>query len=100
MDVKQLFDLTGKVILVTGGGGNYGKCIAEGLAEAGAKVLIASRNLENIISVAKGFQDDGLDVHALELDQGIHESVLTLKEDILKQFGKLDGFVNNAVART
>jgi len=99
MNVKQLFDLTGKVILVTGGAGNYGKCIAEGLAEAGATVIIASRNKENIDTVAKEFRDRGLSVHALQVDQGNHESVLLLSKAIIEKFNKLDGFVNNAVSR-
>lgn len=99
MNVKQLFDLTGKVILVTGGAGNYGRCIAEGLAEAGATVIIASRNMENLNKVAQKFQDAGLNVHALQVDQGDHASVMKLSQDIIAQFGKLDGFVNNSVSR-
>lgn len=99
MHVKELLDLTGNVILVTGGAGNYGKCIAEGLAEAGATVIIASRNLENINRVAEDFQKRGLDVHPLQVDQGDHKSVLQLKQQIKEKFGKLDGFVNNAVSR-
>jgi NAD(P)-dependent dehydrogenase (short-subunit alcohol dehydrogenase family) len=100
MNVKQLFDLTGNVILVSGGAGNYGKCIAEGLAEAGATVIIASRNLEKLEEVAANFRTQGLDVHALQVDQGDHQSVLELSKNIMAKFGKLDGFVNNSVART
>ncbi|QKJ32634.1 SDR family oxidoreductase [Mucilaginibacter mali] len=99
MNVKQLFDLTGKVILVSGGAGNYGKCIAEGLAEAGATVIIASRNLEKLEEVATNFRKEGLDVHALQVDQADHDSVLALSKNIIDKFGKLDGFVNNSVAR-
>lgn len=99
MNVKKLFDLTGKVILVTGGAGNYGKCIAEGLAEAGATVIIASRNLGNVQNVAEKFKEDGLDVHALQVDQGNHQSVVQLKQNITEKFGRLDGFINNAVSR-
>ena len=99
MNVKQLLDLTGKVILVSGGAGNYGKCIAEGLAEAGATVIIASRNLENVESVASKFQNEGLNVVPMQLDQGSHESILKLKETITARFEKLDCFVNNAVSR-
>jgi NAD(P)-dependent dehydrogenase (short-subunit alcohol dehydrogenase family) len=100
MNVKQLFDLTGNIILVSGGAGNYGKCIAEGLAEAGATVIIASRNLEKLEEVAANFRTQGLDVYALQVDQGDHQSVLELSKTIIAQFGKLDGFVNNSVART
>lgn len=99
MNVKQLFDLTGKVILVTGGAGNYGKYITEGLAEAGATVIIASRNKENIETTAQKFREEGLDVHGLDVSQGNHQSVLELSKVILEKFKKLDGFVNNAVSR-
>lgn len=99
MNVKELLDLKGNVILVTGGAGNYGKCIAEGLGEAGATVIIASRNRKNLEDVAKDFQAEGLDVHPMVVDQSNHESVLALKENIIKGFGKLDGFVNNSVSR-
>lgn len=99
MNVKELLDLKGFVVLVTGGAGNYGKCIAEGLAEAGATVIIASRDKVNIDRVAAGFQKAGLDVRGMEVDQGDHESVLKLKAEIQEKFGKLDGFVNNAVSR-
>jgi NAD(P)-dependent dehydrogenase (short-subunit alcohol dehydrogenase family) len=99
MNVKDLLNLKGKIILVTGGAGLYGKSIVEGLAEAGGTVIIASRNLKNGQAVAEAFRDRGLDVHAMQVDQGEHESVLMLKKEILKSFGKLDVFVNNAVAR-
>lgn len=99
MNVKQLFDLTGKHILVSGGAGNYGRCIAEGLAEAGATVIIASRDMDALNKVAAGFREQQLDVHAMQVDQGDHSSVLALSKNIIDRFGKLDGFVNNAVSR-
>jgi NAD(P)-dependent dehydrogenase (short-subunit alcohol dehydrogenase family) len=99
MHVKELLNLKGKVILVTGGAGNYGKCIVEGLAEADGTVITASRNLEQGRIVAEEFRSSGFDVHALRVDQGDHGSILQLKKDIIEQFGKLDVFVNNAVSR-
>lgn len=99
MNVMDLLSLKGKVILVSGGAGNYGKCMVEGLAEAGATVIIASRNLEQGEKVAGAFREKDLDVHAMRVDQGDHDSVMALKEQIVKTFGKLDVFVNNAVAR-
>jgi len=99
MNVKELFELKGNVVLVTGGGGNYGQCIAEGLAEAGARVIIASRNKANVEAVAKKFREANLDVHALQVDQIDHRSVIELSNTIIRQFGKLDCFVNNAVSR-
>lgn len=99
MHIQKLFDLSDKVALVTGGAGKYGKCIVEGLAEAGATVITASRNLEAGQAVAKEFETAGLKVHALKLDQGNYESIAKLKSDILSQFGTLHIFVNNAVSR-
>lgn len=99
MHINDLFSLKGKVSLVTGGAGNYGKCIAEGLAEAGSTVVIASRNLAAGQEVATRFQASGLNVHALQVDQGDPVSVQNLKTQIQLQFGKLDVFVNNAVSR-
>ena len=99
MHIKDLLSLRNKIILVTGGAGNYGKCIVEGMAEAGGTVIIASRNRENIQSVVSLFREKGLDTHAMQVDQENPDSVVALKEEIIRQFGCLDVFVNNAVAR-
>jgi NAD(P)-dependent dehydrogenase (short-subunit alcohol dehydrogenase family) len=99
MHINELFSLKSKIVLVSGGAGNYGKCIVEGLAEAGATVIIASRNLENATKVAAQFNARNLDVHALQVDQGDHNSVINLKKEIVEKFGKLDVFINNAVSR-
>lgn len=99
MNVMQLFSLKNKVVLVTGGAGNYGRSITEGLGEAGATVIIASRNIEAIEKTAADFRANGWDVHGMQVDQADKASVLSLKENIIKQFGKLDVFINNAVSR-
>jgi NAD(P)-dependent dehydrogenase (short-subunit alcohol dehydrogenase family) len=99
MNVKDLLSLKGKIILVTGGAGNYGKCIVEGLAEADGTVITASRNLENGQKLADDFRKKGLDVYAMQVDQANHNSVLELKKQIQRKFGRLDVFVNNAVSR-
>lgn len=99
MNIIELLNLKGKIILVSGGAGNYGRCIVEGLAEAGGTVIIASRNIEKIKATAQKFRESGLEVHAMQVDQGDHESILILKSEIEKQFGKLNVFVNNAVSR-
>jgi len=99
MHVKELLSLQGKVCLVTGGAGRYGRCIVEGLAEADGTVISASRSLDSNQEMAEELRANGLDVHAFQVDQGDHESVLRLKQEILCRFGGLDVFVNNAVAR-
>ncbi len=99
MHVKELLSLKNKVILITGGAGNYGRCMVEGLAEADGTVITASRNLENGQKLADDFRSHGFDVHAMQVDQADHGSVIKLKERIIRDFGKLDVFINNAVAR-
>lgn len=99
MNVMQLFSLKNKIVLVTGGAGNYGRSITEGLGEAGATVIIASRNSENTEKVAADFREKGFDVFGMQVDQADPASVAALKENIVKQFGRLDVFINNAVSR-
>ena len=99
MHVKELLSLKNKIILVTGGAGLYGQPIVEGLAEADGTVITASRNLAAGQKFAKACQAKNLNVHALQVDQADHESVLKLKAEIQAKFGKLEVFVNNAVAR-
>ena len=99
MHIFDLLSLKDKIILVTGGAGLYGRCIVEGLAEAGGTVITASRNLSQGQKTAEDFRQKGLDVHAMQVDQGDHDSILLLKENIEKAFGRLDVFVNNAVLR-
>jgi len=99
-NVMELFSLQGKVALVTGGAGLYGRQIVEALAEAGARVYMASRNLEAQEKVAARFRERGHDVRALQLDQGDEASILALRNAILEDSGRIDILVNNAVSRT
>ncbi|HOX86631.1 MAG TPA: SDR family oxidoreductase [bacterium] len=99
MHVKELLSLKGKIVLVTGGAGRYGRPIVEALAEADATVITASRNLESGEKVAAEFCQRGLDVQAMRVDQGDHDSVVQLKKAIGDRLGRLDVLINNAVAR-
>ena len=99
MHVKELLSLKGRVCLVTGGAGRYGRCIVEGLAEADGAVITASRNMAANERVAESFRARGLTVQAMSLDQADHTSVVALRQRIQDEFGGLDVFVNNAVAR-
>ena len=64
MNVLDMFRLTGKVALVTGGAGNYGRQMTLALAEAGATVITASRNLESNEAYAAQLRQEGLAVYA------------------------------------
>lgn len=84
---------------MTGGSGQYGRCIVEGLAEADGTVITTSRDLAKAQETAAEFQRAGLDVHGMQVDQADAESVRAFKVQIQETFGRLDGFVNNAVSR-
>ncbi len=99
MNVKELLSLDNRIVLVTGGSGLYGRCIVEGLAEAGATVITTSRDIGSAEKTAADFVAMGLDVHPMQVDQGDAESVARLRSEIESKFGKLHGFINNAVLR-
>lgn len=100
MNTIDLFRLDDRVALVTGGAGIYGVHITRALAEAGASVIVASRNIEQCVKVADGFCGEGLKVTAAQLDLGSAESIQALREEIVGKFGRLDILFNNAVARS
>lgn len=97
--IQQLFDLTGRVAIVTGGAGLLGKQFSRALAEAGATVVIASRNQENCEAWADQLNDEGYRALALPLDITKPESSETLIAATLEQCGRLDILVNNAYLR-
>lgn len=99
MNVMEQFSLKGRVAVVTGGAGLYGRQIAEALAEAGARTFMASRGLEKLEEQAKTFRRAGLDVTALSLDQSKEESVQALLARVCELAGGVDILVNNAVLR-
>lgn len=96
---KELFDLSGKVAIVTGGRGLYGKSITEGLCEMGASVVIASRNKARCEELAAELREKGLDAVGAKLDLADDESIKELVDGVLSEYGKIDVLVNNAVDR-
>ncbi|MBI3880094.1 MAG: SDR family oxidoreductase [Verrucomicrobia bacterium] len=99
MSALEMFSIRGRVIVLTGGGGLYGRGLAAMLAEAGATLVIASRNVEKLQKVAAEETARGHSVHAEQLDQADEQSVLALRDRVLAKFGRVDGLVNNSVAR-
>src|SRR5690242_2340822 len=97
--VLRFFRLGGKIALVTGGSGIYGRHIVRALAEAGAKVILASRDVAQCEDCAHQLTQEGLRVRAGQLDLASETSIRSLRDSILQQHGKLDVLVNNAVAR-
>ena len=100
MGVLESFSLQGKVALVTGGAGLYGRQIVEALAEAGARTYVAARHLDALEALAAGHRALGHDVRALPLDQGEEASILAVRDAMMRESGRVDILVNNAVQRT
>lgn len=95
--ITQLFDLTGRVAMVTGGAQNLGLDMAEALAEAGADLVITSRLAEKAEAAAAGLQAYlPLKVLPLGLDVTDEGSVARAFERVAQEYGRLDVLVGNA----
>ncbi len=94
--MSTLFDLTGKVAIVTGSGRGLGKAIAIGVAEHGATVVTCSRTLAEAESTAKAITDTGGSAMALRLDTGDRANCQQLVDDTVAAYGRVDVLVNNA----
>ena len=98
-DVMQAFRLDGKIAVITGGSGLYGRQMLLALAQAGAKVINASRNLEKNEAGAAELRAQGYDVSCEQLDQGDPASNAAFIARMEEKYGRIDVFVNNAVWR-
>jgi|SRR5919109_472005 NAD(P)-dependent dehydrogenase (short-subunit alcohol dehydrogenase family) len=99
MNVLERFSLQNKVVVLTGAGGIYGRGLATALAEAGATLVIASRDVSRLEHVAEEENRRGFKVVCEGYDQGQEESILSLRDRVLDRFGRVDGLVNNSVLR-
>ena len=95
-DVKELFDLTGRVAIVTGGSRGLGKEMAEGLAEAGASLMLCARRDEWLTPTLVEFRERGFNVEGLLCDVSNPEHVQAVVDKTVNAFGKVDVLVNNA----
>jgi NAD(P)-dependent dehydrogenase (short-subunit alcohol dehydrogenase family) len=95
---KQLFDLTGKTALVTGGSRGLGLQMAHALGEAGAKVMLSSRKAADLELAAAELQAAGIDARWIAADCGKEEDIRRLADETLQRMGKIDILVNNAGA--
>jgi NAD(P)-dependent dehydrogenase (short-subunit alcohol dehydrogenase family) len=91
-----LFDLTGKVAVITGSSKGIGRAIAERMAEHGAKVVVSSRKLDLCEEVVRGIKDKGGEAIAVACNIGRKEECASLIEKANAAFGKVDILVCNA----
>lgn len=96
MHVRDLFDLTGKVAIVTGGGRGLGSQIAEGLGEAGANLVICSRKIEACEETRKYLVEKGVQCLALQCDVRNPLQVQQVVDKTMEHFGRVDILVNNS----
>lgn len=97
MTILERFRLDGETAIVTGGNRGIGREIAQGLAEAGANVVIANRNGESGEKAAAEIADDtGVDTLAVETDVADESSVESMVEVAVAEFDEIDVLVNNA----
>jgi NAD(P)-dependent dehydrogenase (short-subunit alcohol dehydrogenase family) len=99
MGILDRFSLQEKVVLVTGGAGLYGRQIVAAAAEAGARTYVAARHREPLEQLAEEHRGQGRDVRVMQFDQSEETSVLALRDAVVKESGRVDVLVNNAVLR-
>ncbi len=98
MNVRNMFDLKGKVAIVTGGGRGIGLKMAEGLAEAGADIVLCSRKVENCEKAAQDLAKSGIKTLASACDVKSSADIQSVVDRTLEKFGRLDILINNSGA--
>ena len=98
MHIKDLFDLTGKTAIITGGGRGLGEQMAEGLAEAGANIVLCSRKKEVCQQVADRLATMGVKTLALACDISQPEDIKNVVHQTIETFGRIDILINNSGA--
>ncbi len=96
--IKQLFDLSGRTALVTGGSRGLGLQIAHALGEAGAKIMLSSRKADDLEQAAAELKSAGIDAQWIAADCSREDEARQLARDTLQRLGGIDILVNNAGA--
>jgi gluconate 5-dehydrogenase len=94
--ISELMSLEGRVSVVTGGATGLGLQMATGLAEAGSRVVICSRKLENCERAANAIEKLGVKALAVACDVTRPDQVQAMKGAVMRAFGRVDVLVNNA----
>jgi NAD(P)-dependent dehydrogenase (short-subunit alcohol dehydrogenase family) len=93
---RRIFDLGGKVVLVTGGSRGLGLYIARALGRAGARVAVCARNEEELEQAERDLASRGVEVLAVRCDVSVRQEVERLVDAVMNHFGAIDAVINNA----
>ncbi|MFY0611712.1 MAG: glucose 1-dehydrogenase [Hyphomicrobiaceae bacterium] len=93
---KHVIDMTGKVVLVTGGSRGLGRAMSLGFAEAGAHVAVASRKIESCLETVAEIEAYGVKGLAQSCHVGDWDQVTALADAVYSEFGRIDVLINNA----
>ena len=96
MKTSLLFDLEGRVAIITGGSVGLGRQMAEGLAESGAHLMLCARKEERCRETAEALRSLGVDVLAMGCDVKDPDSVNAVVAATVERFGRIDILINNA----
>ena len=96
--VQQLFDLTGKTALITGGSRGLGLQMAHALGEAGARVMLCARKADELEAATAELQSAGIDARWVAADCAVEAELQKLVSETLQRIGDVDILVNNAGA--
>jgi NAD(P)-dependent dehydrogenase (short-subunit alcohol dehydrogenase family) len=96
MKIQDLFSLKGKTAIVTGGGRGLGQQIAVAYAEAGANIVVCSRNLDACQQFSDALKEKGVRSLAFKCDVSNPEDIQHVVDETMKEFGKIDILVNNS----
>src|ERR1700741_4276198 len=96
VNIKKLFDLSGRVAIVTGGSIGLGRQMAEGLAGMGANLVLCARQAERCQQAAKEMRQIGVKAIAVACDVKSQASIQGVVDATLSEFGRIDVLINNA----
>src|SRR5215472_3641706 len=96
MNVKALFDLAGRVAIVSGGSTGLGRQMAEGLAEMRANLVVCARSRDRCEASAEELSSHGVETFAMACDVKDRTAIRAVVDATLAKFGRIDILVNNA----
>jgi NAD(P)-dependent dehydrogenase (short-subunit alcohol dehydrogenase family) len=96
MPTRQLFDMQGKIVLITGAAGGIGRCLAQGFGRAGGEIALSDIREDEVGAVAAKLRDEGISCRTFPSDLSDVANCTQLVDSVVEAFGRLDVLVNSA----